>query len=419
MSPATERTESQASAASYRVDSHSEARFTYRAVRQDGAVETGTLRGTSRDDATAAIVARGLFPLDVRREAHTADTRTTPKVAELALGLRMLASLLEAGLPMERALAIFATLAPRGWTSAVVSVRSAVREGRSLASALGSAPIAVPPLVLGMVAAGEAGSGLPQAIKRAADIMEQAAATRAAIVGALVYPAILAVAGSLSVMLLVGVVMPRFAAIVADMGETLPASTRLVLGAAEVGRALLIPGALSIVVGAVALRTWLASSEAARESWHGGLLRLPIIGSTRQSAATARVSSALAALLSSGVPISTGLLHAARTTGDAAISRRILEARDGVVGGERLSAALGRTRALTPAAVQLVRAGEATGGLAAMLDHAAKLESEWAQERVKSLVRLVEPSLILLFGAVIGLIAAALLQAVYGVGPSA
>ena len=420
MSPATDRSGNSARNALPGGGLHSDARYIYRAVRQDGALETGTLHGASRDDATAAIVARGLFPLDVRRDASAADTRTTPKVGDLALGLRLLASLLEAGLPMERALAVFATLAPRGWTTAAVtSIRSSVREGRSLTSALGAAPIAFPPLVLGMVAAGEAGTGLPHAVRRAADIMEKAAATRSAIRGALVYPMILGVAGALSVTLLVGFVIPRFAAVVEDLGETLPASTRFVLDAADMARTMLLPAAVAVIAGVVLFRSWLASSESSRVAWHGALLSLPVAGSMRLAAATSRVSAALAGLLASGVPIASGLLHAARTAGDAAIARRMLDARDGVVGGERLSSALARTRALTPAAIQLVRAGEATGDLASMLDHAARLEGEWAEERVKSLVRLLEPALILVFGAIVALIAAALLQAVYGVRPVA
>ena len=95
------------------------------------------------------------------------------------------------------------------------------------------------------------------------------------------------------------------------------------------------------------------------------------------------------------------------------------DARQRVVGGERLSAALAHVDALTVSTVQLVRAGEATGDLATMLSHAARIEGEWAEQRVKSLVRIVEPVLILVFGIIVAVIAASLLQAVYSVRPVA
>jgi general secretion pathway protein F len=90
-----------------------------------------------------------------------------------------------------------------------------------------------------------------------------------------------------------------------------------------------------------------------------------------------------------------------------------------VVGGERLSSALAHTSAVTASTVQLVRAGEATGDLAGMLEHAARIEGEWAEQRVKALVRIVEPVMILVFGVIVAVIAASLLQAVYSVRPVA
>jgi general secretion pathway protein F len=147
------------------------------------------------------------------------------------------------------------------------------------------------------------------------------------------------------------------------------------------------------------------------------LLEIPIIGGVRRSAAAARACAALGALLESGVPLPTGLAHAARASGDAAVGARLVSAREGISHGERLSAAVDRERALTTTAVRLIRAGEETGRLAAMLDHAARIEGERATHLVKNAVRLLEPALILGFGALVALVAAALMQAVYAVRP--
>jgi type II secretory pathway component PulF len=116
--------------------------------------------------------------------------------------------------------------------------------------------------------------------------------------------------------------------------------------------------------------------------------------------------------------MATAMLHAARASGDASLTRRILTARESVVQGRRPSDALSEEAALTPTAVRLARAGEETGRLAAMLSHAAALERERAESMVRSAVRLLEPALILVFGGLVALVAAALLQAIYSVRPT-
>ena len=118
------------------------------------------------------------------------------------------------------------------------------------------------------------------------------------------------------------------------------------------------------------------------------------------------------------MPLSTALAHAARAGGDAAISARVIAARDDVIAGARPSAAFLARDALTPVAARLVRAGEETGALASMVAHAARLEGERATERVRAFVRLLEPALILAFGGLVALVAAALLQAIYSVRPT-
>jgi type II secretory pathway component PulF len=229
---------------------------------------------------------------------------------------------------------------------------------------------------------------------------------------------LLAGAGSGALALLVGVVLPRFAAILSDLGQSLPPTTQVVLRTAHVIRVATFPTFIALVMVAFAWRAWTSTLDG-RRRWHEFLLALPIIGSVRHAAATAHATAALASLLESGVPLPVALTHAARATGDGALNERLRIARERVLTGQRIGVALGDTRAVTPTAIRLVRAGEDTGRLASMLRHAAKLEGERAQQLVKNAVRLLEPALIITFGAVIAFVAAALLQAVYSVRPGA
>jgi len=403
--------------------------FAYRAARPSGEIVRGVIAAGGREEAVDALAAQGLWSLDVRPRTGTRSVlgrltgassgpaaRRGMPIAQLALGLRVLADFLDSGLSLSRALASLEELAPPAWRATLPTVRDAVRQGKPLTAALSLSSRQFPTLVLGIIRAGEAGSGLAPAVRRAAELVEESAATRAALKGALAYPIILATVGSASAALLVGVVLPRFASILADLGQTLPPTTRFVLDVAALMRTWMVPAMIVTAIAAAILRLWL-TTESGLRTWHELLLGVPLLGTIRRAAATSRACAALGALLDNGVPMSPALRHSAAATGDAFQEARILAARQMVVRGERLSRALTEHRAATPTAIRLVRAGEESGRLASMLTHAARLEREHAVERTRATVRLLEPTLVVLFGVIVALVAAALLQALYSVRP--
>jgi type II secretory pathway component PulF len=398
------------------VDASRGSQFRYRAARSDGVIQLGRIDASDIAIARRQLIDEGLFPIELEFAGTSAAHRASLPVRDLALGLRVLGDLLDAGLPMSRALRAFEDLAPPSWRVAIPHLQQRVREGASLATALSSAPVAIPPVVIGIAQAGEAGGAAGPAVRRAADLMETSAATRAALQAALTYPAILAVAGVASIGILVGVVLPRFADILSDLNQQLPMATRIVLGASQVARAAAIPVGALLAVAGVVWKAWVATDKG-RLRWHEMLRRLPLIGSARKSAATARAALSLSALLESGIPVIDALRFAARSAGDAAMERRIGQASVDIAAGRSLSSAFVASDALTPTAVQLLRAGEETGRVSGLLSHAAKLEQERSERITKTFVRALEPMLIFGFASVVALVAAALLQAVYSVRP--
>jgi type II secretory pathway component PulF len=282
---------------------------------------------------------------------------------------------------------------------------------------MSEAPLQIPPLVIGIAQAGEAGSGIGPAVRRAAELTEATAEMQAAVRSALAYPIVVAAAGVCAIGVLITVVLPRFAKILADLGQTLPPSTQLVLRGADLAHAMVLPGILGAAVLFAVWRAW-SNTPAGRVQWHAFLLALPGIGTVRRKVATARMAHSLAALLESGVPIGTAIGHAARATGDAEIEARLLSSREAINSGQPLSQALDAARAVSTTAAKLVRAGEESGRLSAMLTHAAKIEQQGADQVVKTAVRMLEPILLLTFASVVALIAAALLQAIYSVRPA-
>jgi general secretion pathway protein F len=389
--------------------------FTFKAVRRDGSLESGVVEATTREAAVAVLGSRGAFAIElVAPASHTA--RAGVNADDLALGLRALVTVLDSGVPLGKALAILDGLVPHAWLAALPDLRRRIEQGERLAAALEASPLPFPPEVIGIISAGEAGSGLVAATESAAQLLEQRAATRAALRNALAYPSMLLVAGSASVALLVGIVLPRFAGLLTEYGQTLPLLTRIVLMAGVAAKAAFFPVLLFAAAAAVLLPQWLAQPDRLRRL-HRMLLRIPGVGAIRFAAATANTCSALAALLGSGVPLGTALTHAARASGDREIAARLLRARQRIASGERVHAALESERATTPTAARLVHIGEETGRLAELLAHAARIESTQGLQRLQRLTRRLEPLLILAFGAVVMVVAAALLQAMYGLRP--
>jgi type II secretory pathway component PulF len=391
--------------------------FAYQALAADGTLDRGTVDAESLIDARASVAARGLMLVSIESRGARKERREPLSAADLALGLRILADLLESGLPVTRALHAFEDLAPKGWHSALPIIRQSVREGKGLASALSDAPIEIPPLVIGIAQAGEAGSGIGPAVRRAAELTEATAEMQSAVKSALAYPMIVAFAGALAIIVLITVVLPRFAKILADLGQKLPASTQLVLHLSDIAHRGFFP---CLIIGGVLTAVWhgWSQTDAGHAQWHKTLLMVPVLGNVRRGAATARMANSLSALLESGVPIANAMGFAARATGDAELQRRLVAARGKIIAGQTLSAALDATSAATLTTIKLVRAGEESGRLHGMLGHAAKIEQKRVDQIVKTSVRMLEPVLLLTFASVVALVAAALLQAIYSVRPT-
>ncbi len=389
--------------------------FAYTAVRRDGSREAGVIEAASRQEAIALLGSRGAFATEVA--APPADQqRARVSADDLAMGLRALATILASGIPLARALVILDDLLPEAWLTALPEVRHRVEQGERLADALDASALPLPPEVIGVLAAGEAGSGIVAAADSAATLLEQRAAARAALRNALAYPSMLALAGSASVALLVGVVLPRFANLLTEYGQRLPLSTTVVLTVGAAGRVLFVPTVLLLAILAALLPAWLAKSDRLLRL-HRLLLATPGVGRFRSAIATANASGTLAALLNAGVPLASGLSHAARATGDREIEARLLRARQRIGAGERIFSALKSEDAFTPTTLRLVRIGEETGKLADMLAQASRIEATQALQRLQRLTRQLEPALILVFGGVVMIVAAALLQAMYGLRP--
>jgi len=389
--------------------------FAYRAVTPAGQTLQGHEEATSTPDLERSLAARGLYLLRAEPEAAVLPRGLRGRRADVVEAIRYLAILVEAGFTLDRALGTTARIVARPDVGvALRGVQERVRGGQSLADAMAAGDGVFPPLAVAMSRAGERGGHLSEALSRLAAHLEREERIRSQLVSALVYPALLLTVGGAALLVLVLYVLPRFATLLNDTGAALPASTAFVLGAsAFIARwwAVMLMAALGLVSVALAYRR----TEGGRRSWDGALLRMPLVGPLRQRLAAARFGRTLSTLLAGGLPILASLDVARQGVTDAAVHGEVTRAREEVRGGQRLAPALSRSVAFPYVFIQMVALGEEGGRLPEMLDRAAGVAEGEFERNLERLVRLVEPLLIVVFGAVIGLVALALLQALYGV----
>lgn len=393
--------------------------FRYEAVDAIGTTEKGVVNADSARAVKSDLRRQGLTPIAVeaiaaqvdasgqtRRRAF-GDRLSTP---ELALFTRLLASLLAASLPLEQAFSALLEQAERPYVrDLVASIRSEVMSGASLSDALARHPRDFADIYRALVASGEQIGQLSRVLTRLAEYLERRNALVQKVRLAFTYPAIVTVVAFLIVIFLLTYVVPQIVSVFASTKQKLPLLTALMLAVSAFVRNY---GWMVLVVIAVLSFSWRAAlKEAAiKRRWHMWLLTAPLYGKFERSLNTARFASTLAITTGSGVPILRALQTSRDTLSNVAMREQVEEATTRVREGVSLARALAAHKHFPPILIHMIRAGEVTGDLPAMLDRASSIQEQDLERRALTIAVLLEPALILSMGVVVLLIVLAVLM---------
>lgn len=390
--------------------------FRYEAADAAGKTDKGVIEADSARQARTLLRARGLTPLLVDALGAQATKRSGASFGkrlsaqENALITRQLASLLVAGLPLDEALAALADQAERAYVGELLAaIRAEVVGGSSLSVALAQHPKDFPDIYRALVSAGEHSGNLGLVLTRLADYIESRNALTSKIKLAFTYPAIVTVVAFAIVIFLLSYVVPQVVSVFANTKQKLPTLTIVMLWLSDFVRNWGWLAAIVLVVIGVLIRN-LLKQPALQLSWHKWLLTAPLFGKLVRGYNTARFASTLAILTSAGVPILRGLQAAGETLNNVALKTNVEDASTRVREGTSLARALAAQNQFPPVLVHLIRSGEATGNLPAMLERAAQGEAQELERRTLFLTGLLEPALILTMGVVVLLIVLAVLM---------
>ncbi|HBH03980.1 MAG TPA: type II secretion system protein GspF, partial [Candidatus Rokubacteria bacterium] len=329
---------------------------------------------------------------------------------------QQLATLFEAGLPLDRALAILEELAGNPRLKTIVGdLLAGVRGGASLSEALGKHhPRPFSRLYINMVRAGEKGGVLEVALRRLAEFLEARATFVEAVRSALAYPAFVITVGIGAVVFLMTFVIPRFATIFADLGQAIPLPTRVLLAVSAAFQAYWWAGLAAVLAAVLAWRVWTGSPQG-RLQWDQFLLGLPLIGRLSTKIETARFARTLGTMLKSGVPMLGALAVVGDTMTNQAIGRGVSRLADGVKRGGTLAAGMQEQAPFPALAIHMVRVGEETGRLEEMLLKVADTFEADVRTEMKRALDLLGPVVIVGMGVLVAFIVVAMLLAIFSI----
>jgi type II secretory pathway component PulF len=402
--------------------------FKYKGYVSSGEAIEGNINAGSIEEAERRIVAQditiiAILPASSRRQqnidASSEVTATkggrTLSVSDAAAILENLALMSETGVPFVEALEAAAAGARSPRVSYLLDiVKSEIIAGKSLSTALRSADGLFPPLVSDMVRVAEEGGRLDHALKTAATYLQRQAELRKRLINALMYPMVMLSISTATVLVLVLFVMPRFATIFTKMGVEVPAATRALLSVGDVLRQHpigVVATIVAIVVGLrLALKTPAAAAVGARL-----VLKVPMLGDLLRKLALSRAFGSLATMLAGNVPIMAAMEHSAKVASIPEVRAAFLSARSAVEHGRTLAEALAETRVIPKNLLQMVTIGEKTGRLAPVLEATASRMEADIDARLKALVSIVEPLMIVVMGVIVGGITISIIGPIYSV----
>lgn len=389
--------------------------FYYRAADAAGNVIAGNVESRDERAVVQHLHEGGLIPLSISLEEPTARTwksflpgRRRISRQELIHFTNELAVLLQAGLPLDRSLKILRGITKRpGLKSALDQVYRDVQAGKSLSEAL-ARHRAFSPFYLSLVEAGEVGGFLEIALHRLGDYLKAVGEFRHHLLTSLIYPMVLAGVGGLSIILMLLWVVPRFELFFKEMGQSLFWSTQLLLTLSTAFRSYWWVGVMAAALAAGLIYRYFHTPQGrlALDHWR---LKAPLFGELTQSVAAAFFAKTLGTLLKSGVTLVVALEVVTTSVSNRYLARSLDTVVEDVKKGQSLSGLLRKSAMFPELFLEMIAVGEETGQLADMLLNASESLENEARTKVRRLLALLEPALILSMALVVAFVIVSLL----------
>lgn len=395
--------------------------FTYVARNPQGKLITGSTEASSQAMVVKILKDQGLTPTSIQAggsasavpEAKTQERkqrykRGKPKIEDLVLIARQLATMIRAGLPLIEVLNILSEQVEKlVLRNVLCQIERDVQAGSSFHEALARHPRVFNQFFLSMVKAGEASGMLDTILEQVATYLEKSASIRRKVKSAIMYPAAVTIFASLIMMLIMWKVVPVFEEIFKDLDQKLPALTQIIIDISRFVRDkwyIALAGGISVTI----LMIQWGKTKTGRQKLDMLKLKVPVFGPLILKVAVARFSRSLGTLLRAGVNILGALEIVAKTAGNVIVEDAVLRTKMSIQGGESITKPLVESGVFPPMVTRMIEVGERTGALESMLQKIAEYYEDQVDAAVAGLTSLIEPILIVFLGVTIGTVVIAM-----------
>lgn len=394
--------------------------FEYVALDKSGKESRGLLEGDTAKHVRQMLRERQLLPIKVLEIARKESKRRSSvslrrglSSTELALLTRQLATLSQAGLPLEEALLAVSQQNENPRTQSILlGVRAKVMEGHALADGLADFPQAFPELYRATVAAGEQSGHLDAVLDRLADFTESRQMLQQQVRNALIYPIALVVMSVLIISFMLAYVVPKVVGIFENFNQELPILTRIMIASSDFILdywAFIITATIATITGV----RHLLKQPGPKRRYHRLLLRLPLISTVTRGLNTARFTQTLSILAGSSVPILEALRIAAQVVVNIPMREAVEEAAQRISEGGMISKSLAASKLFPPMTTHLIASGEASGRLEEMLVRAAQNQEREVDNLITTLLGIMQPLLVVIMAGIVLLIVLAILLPIF------
>lgn len=389
--------------------------FSYKATSIQGSVVEGVIEASDEKTAIEKIRNSGFIPLKVSisKEEVKKGLSLKSKKGNLILFTTELSSLLSAGLPLDRSLNILSEISEDKYMKGIIqSILKSIREGKSFSEALQKHPDTFPRIYINMIRAGEAGGVLNIVLDKLNEYLESSKELKDHIFSAMIYPTILLFTGSISIIILLTYVLPKFSVIFSEIGSALPLPTEILLSVSNFLKSFwwLIGG---LILSGFFLFKLYIRKPSGRYKWDS--LKLKLFKDIIIKLETARFCRTLGTLLKSGVPLLQALNNSKEVINNQLIASAVDIVSKGAKEGQGVFIPLQRAKVFPDLALSMIKVGEETGQLDEMLVKVAITYEKSLRLTIKRFISLLEPFLILFMGLLIGFIVIAILMAIFSI----
>ena len=398
--------------------------FAYQATDRYGKLIKGKIEAVGKQEVVTVLQKQNIFPIQIEQEKgfwsnsyNLSFPNPFKEVGnnDIMMFTRQLSTLLVSGITLDQSLFILSDLTEKVKLRDIIkAAREKVHGGSTFADALTKHPKVFTKLFINMVRVGETGGVLGEVTSRLSDFLEKTQKLKQNIQSAMIYPALLTLIGRSAVIVLMIFVIPKFATIFSDLGQTIPLPAAVLIGVSSFVShywwIILFFIILSCYMGWYYIRT-----PEGKLKWDVWMLEIPYIGNLVRKIEISRFCRTFGTLIKSGVPVLQSLLIVKEVINNEVISQSLGKIHSGVKAGKGISGPLKESNSLPPLAIHMISIGEETGNLEGMLFKVSDIYDDEIEVSIKNIIALIGPVLILFMACIVGSIVLSLLTAIFSI----